>query len=347
MEQLKSLIEHRLRQVNKSGNDTIYLCPKCDDKSGHLYVDYDKGFFHCFHCGFKGRSLEYLARSLGIPVSDELLELSEDSQFKDDLEDVIAELSPSNHTRSFLEPANRRDISSYYYQQSKELSPEARSYLHQRDLTDAWIDFYRIREGIDLSERELLLDGELVQGMNLSGRVLIPSRDLQGDISYFLARDYLGCSDRKYLNPRKVVARAQEDLWNAELIQGDFVIICEGVFTAMAVNNLFGYPVATATYGKSISKPQRDTPPGTSQLERLVKMDKESYILFYDKDAKEETYKMSKLLSSYNLEVSYVTIPDEVGDKHTDAADLDHKTLLEVLRFPNRKKFNPLNFIIL
>ena len=62
----QNLIETKLEPIGEVGNDIVYRCPQCegDQGSGHFYVDYDKGFYHCFKCGLRGRKLESLLRFL-------------------------------------------------------------------------------------------------------------------------------------------------------------------------------------------------------------------------------------------------------------------------------------------
>lgn len=337
MNSYRSLIESVLDPVGVSGRDTIYICPKCDDKSGHLYVDYDHNMFHCFKCNYKGRSLSKLVKELGLDISFDYEDIDQPNR-NIMLDEVI---NPKSKETTVLDYSiNLKDLTEFYYNNSTVLSSVGRAYLNNRGVTDSMIDFYHIREGIDKSGVKFNINGKVYNGINYKNRVMIPSINKEGLISYFVARDYIGLSKQKYMNPPKELSYASEDVWCLDLVVSDNVIICEGVFTALSINSRLGKHIAVSTYGKDIAMKSSNLSNiiGTSQFDKLLNRDFVTYYMFYDKDAVEEMYNCAERLYNNKKEVKCILIPYDNYGKHADAADLSDNELLECIL--NAKEFN-------
>ena len=139
---------------------------------------------------------------------------------------------------------------------------------------------------------------------------MVPSLRRDGRISFYVGRDYIGDKPAKYMNPPKELGAASEDVWNLDMIESDSVIICEGVFTAIAASPF--KLNAVATYGKSISKVSSNDSGTivTSQGEKLLNKKFKNYYIAYDADAHKEAIQSCDYL--YDTRIEYVS--DAVAD---------------------------------
>lgn len=328
----QSLVERKLDPVGKSNNETIYRCPRCDDKSGHLYVNYDKGYFNCFKCSLGGKRLEGLLKILNIDVDYDY-----DKLYNEQDKELDAILLLKDKKLSFEEPAvdystDLTVLTEYYLSHVKPLSDRAYKYLLNRGLSERQIDALLIREGVNRYGQNITIRGKEYAGRDYSDRIMVPSLRRDGLISFYVGRDYTGTRDPKYLNPPKELGAASEDVWNLDMVTSDSVIICEGVFTAIAAS-----PAklnAVATYGKSIaSRSSNDA--GilvTSQGEKLLARKFKNYYIAYDADARIEAINSCKYLHDRGANVYLVMIdPEKYGPK-ADVADIGINEFIKLMK---------------
>ncbi len=81
----------------------------------------------------------------------------------------------------------------------------------------------------------------------------IPVYDENQQIAFYVER-FLYPKDLKYLYPSNI--KVSNFLYNFNRINGDFVILTEGVFDALAINVSFKKDVAVALFGKNLSETQ-------------------------------------------------------------------------------------------
>ena len=348
MDYYQTLIESKMECVGYSGENSIYRCPVCERNSGsgHLYVNYQKGMFNCFKCNFSGRSLSKLLTTIGYSITElkkmPVHLISEVSSPKRSslLEDVGGLLTTKSR-KVVSYSKDLRVLTDYYDFQTTELSPNAREYLYRRGIGDELISHYQMREGLNRSRDVIRMKGEEYQGRDYSGRILIPSLCAdRNEISFYVARDYLSRNNlAKYLNPPQSLAYSSEDVWNLSNVSSDSVVICEGVFTAIAAGG--SKYNAVATYGKSISNVSNTDKSDvivSSQGDKLVSRGFKYYIVAYDADAFEESLRTCEYLHSRGANVYYVRIPPLHGD-HTDVSDLTLDERSSV--FSRIKKYTP------
>lgn len=329
----KSLIERKLVPVGKSGNDIIYICPKCDDKSGHLWVNYNTNKFHCFRCDWGSKSLIPLVKELGMDISFNYDIF--DMDYSKGLEDILNMKDTLGKKRVVDYSRNLKTLTQYYEYHTKELSSVATEYLLGRGLSMDLINRLNIREGLNRYGETLDINGKKFIGRDYSERIMVPSTQRGGTIiSFFVARDYTGRKKNKYVNPPKELAFSSEDVFNLSNVDSEHVVICEGVFTAISVISALGKNMAVATYGKSIaSKSNSDNPTitVTSQGEKLLNRKFKTYYVFYDLDARSSALNTCKYLSDRGANVKLVTInTDKYGEK-ADANDLTKEEILECI----------------
>lgn len=338
MSYYKSLVERVLTPTDISGDEYIYPCPKCENVNTghHLYVNYSKDKFHCVKCGYGGKSISYLVKELGLKLDYDYEGML--STTSSELDDVINLSSTPKSKRTVDYSKNLDTLTTYYNIHTKELSLDARNYLYSRGLTDYWIDLFGIREGLNNYGFKYNINNKEYSGRDYSGRVLVPSINKNNKISFYVARDYTSLKKVKYLNPPKELAYASEDVWNLDIINSKDVVICEGVFSSIAVNIACNSLVSVATYGKSISDKSNsdsDLFNITSQGEKLLSKKFNTYYVFYDKDAKVEAFKTMEYLYNRGAYVKYVEIlTNDYGPK-ADASDM---TCEEIKHYLNISK---------
>ena len=325
----QSLIERKLAPVGKSGNDTIYVCPNCDDKSGHLWVNYQSNKFHCFKCGFKGRNIASLAIKLGLDVRFDYDRFED--KYSESLDSIIEDIGTKakrivDYSRSL------RTLTEYYNAHVKPLSPVAHNYLNSRGISDHIIERLRICEGINRYNDSIMIGNKSYEGRDYSGRIMVPSLQKSGRISFYVGRDYTDTKKNKYLNPPKTLAYSSEDVWNLDNVDSKHVIICEGVFTAITAGGL--KQNAVATYGKSISARSNSDNPNllvTCQGEKLLKRGFTTYYVAYDADALSESMNTAKYLHDRGAHVKVVRISPELYGPKADVNDIGYNEFLKLL----------------
>ena len=330
----QSLLERKLEPQGASGDEVVYICPnpECDDKSGHLYVNYMNNRWHCFKCGRGGYRLESLMKLANIAIDFDYSKIYNEAD--EELDNILSMRNTVLEKKEIVDYSTDLEVlTEYYNMHTSQLSSNAYSYLLSRGLTPSLIEKLQLREGVNLYGKVIRIRYKEFKGRDYSGRIMIPSLRRDGLISFYLCRDYTGNRNPKYINVPKELAIASEDVWNLDMIESNFVVICEGVFTSIAVNQALGKFVSVATYGKSISKRTKsDGVTATSQGEKLISRNFSQYIVFYDKDAKLEAMDTARYLHDRGANVRVVTIPEDMYGPKADAADMTREEVLKCIR---------------
>ena len=344
----QSLIEHKLVPQGSSGSETIYPCPFCEDinTGHHMYINYNSNKWHCFKCERGGRTLDSLLKRLGMSV-----EIDYDRYYNETSDRLDTELKELNKSLNVsleqykFDYSYDLDITTIYFQNHiQPLSLQAQQYLLNRGLSYENMNNFRLYEGKDNRGKIIHIKGKDYVGRNYSGRIMIPSMRRDNRVSYYLARDYKNIYKNKYSNAPKEIGIGSEDVWDLDMIQSDCIIICEGVFTALAVDLALGKRIACATYGKSIAHNSSTTLDNVkSQLDKLLMNNYSQYILFYDKDARESTNSTAKSLHDRGANVKIVVIPDNWYGAKADAGDMTKQEIKYLLS--NAKDYNKLDFV--
>ena len=139
-----------------------------------------------------------------------------------------------------------------------------------------------------------------------SGRIIVPSYDVDNKLNYFLARDFTGNAYLKYKNPpvsKDVV------VFENQIDFSEPLILCEGVFDAITIRRN-----AIALLGKNI--------PNKLKM-RLVQYGVKEVSIVLDNDAFKNALYLSESLMNDNIKVRLVRMGSE------DAADLGFKKVIE------------------
>ena len=195
MPDYQSLVETKLEPVGASGNDIIYRCPKCEDHSGHLYVNYDREYWHCFKCDAGGKRIESLLKVLNINADFDYERLY--TEHTKALDDILS-IKMIDEKFVMVDYSTDLDIlTEYYKQHTAPLSMKAYNYLIERGLTPQLIQKSCMVEGISRYGEMIHIKGKDYIGRDYSGRVMIPSLRRDGRISFYVARDYIGDKKNK------------------------------------------------------------------------------------------------------------------------------------------------------
>lgn len=194
-----------------------------DDSKFHTYINLEKNIFNDFKNG--GGSIYKL-------IAD-FLSISEDQVFYT----LVKEYSGrSNTTKEDL--IKREEI---IKEQIKIKLPE-----HLYWFSDVKSGFFRDKAYSYLKKRGIKEDyinemGYCVDG-DFDKRIIIPFWE-NGELVYFVARDYGGASGIKYKNPTGVGNR--DFIYNYDKIK-DEVIIAEGIMDILSLDEQVGFPIMSA-----------------------------------------------------------------------------------------------------
>lgn len=268
------IIESFLGGYYKSRNEFLFHCPKCKHHKPKLSINFDKDVFKCWICDYNGRTISRLVYYYGKKEHKESwnaeLGIVDQSQLDKPVEEEIVIALP----KEFISLTGNKITP---------LSLSARKYLNARGLATYDIIWWKIG---------YCPDGQY------KNRIIIPSFDLEGNINYFIARNY---KDKwnKYLNP----SVKKDFIFNELYLDWDKdITIVEGVFDAIVARN--SIPLLGSTLRED-----------SYIFQRIVEKCSKVFIAL-DHDARAKEDKIIKLLLSYGVEVYRIDTSgfDDVGE---------------------------------
>jgi DNA primase len=296
---LLGAVENVLGKSYKRAKDNhAFNCPFCNHKKPKLEINFntnDKGEnpWECWVCETRGRTIRSLLKQLKIsgPQAQEVLQyIKKGEQVEYQIEKAI-EL-PKEFQPLYLAPTTSFSANI------------ARKYLYDRGITDNDILKHNI--------------GYCIAG-EFSDRIIIPSYDQNNQLNFYVARSF-NRSYAKYKNPeasKDIIVFENLINWNQP------IIICEGVFDAMAIRRN-----AIPILGKNISK---------SLLKKIVTSKVKEIYIALDRDALKKAVKFCEQFISMGKKVYLVDMdekdPSEMGfqlftNHIQDAEELDLSSLM-------------------
>jgi len=274
-------IENILGKSHKRARENhAFHCPFCNHRKPKLEINMatnEKGHnpWECWVCQTKGRTIRSLLRQLKTPrdTANEILK-------------YVPKGATIEYKQLSIIELPKEYQSLYSASSTSVIANLVKKYLYERGLTDN--DFIKYSIGYCTS-------GEY------GGRVIIPSYSESNQLNYFIARSYDG-NFYKYRNPEV----SKDVIFFENLINwGTPIILCEGVFDAMAIRRN-SIPIL----GKNISK--------TLYKKILTSQVKDIFIAL-DSDAKDRALEIAEKLLNQGKKAYIVNMedkdPSEMGFK--------------------------------
>jgi len=125
-------------QVNESGKNYKAKCPFHNEKTPSFFISPDRGTYYCFGCGAKGDIFSFVQQFEGTDFLGSLKLLAEKAGIE--LSSFRSSESKDDKERWYeiMEEATK------YFESVFQSTPEARSYLRDRGLSDKTIESFRI-----------------------------------------------------------------------------------------------------------------------------------------------------------------------------------------------------------
>lgn len=254
-----------LGNFKKQGSEFLFFCPKCKHHKQKLSVNISKNAFKCWVCGWSGKKISSLIWKQGGAANfHKWQELS-----------GVIDLAYDEEEKKEIEISLPPDFQLLWNNKSLN-AQRARSYLFkERNLTEQDLMWWKI-------------------GYSLKGdfhhRVIIPSFDNDGELDFFVARNYLN-NFVSYLNPPKT----KDIIFNELFIDWkEDIIITEGVFDAIIAGN------AIPLLGSSLME--------NSYIFQTIVKNKDTVYVALDKDARNRQIQIMDLFLAYGLTVFDVRV---------------------------------------
>lgn len=302
-----------------------FCCPKCAEENGgvvdnkfNLEINFKLGKYHCWKCDSKGNILKLIKKYGGN-------ELARD--YKEDIKMILSAMMYHKDEYSSLSEIIREDE----IKLPKTFTPinniedlknnKLKKFLEKRRITQDMINMYHI--GYTKWEGE---------EKNIRSRLIVPSYDRNGNLTYWVGRDFTGYEGRqKYLN---VKADRKKIIFNEGLIEWDGdVVLVEGIIDSLV------YPNCIPLMGKQLYK-------DSLLYETLMKKSNSNIIICLDSDTNiNETKRIYRILNKSRLKnkIRYIRM-----EKYKDFGEIfeteGKKGLIETLS--NSKQFTDFELLI-
>ncbi|MBN2503753.1 MAG: DNA primase [Bacilli bacterium] len=309
--------------LQPSGKNYKGLCPFHNEKTPSFFVSKERGSFHCFGCGEKGDSINFIQKFKNISYVEALEFLAE--KYHIEIERVGSTEIGVSHDRYFR--INQEAMEFYQLHLTNlEKGKNALEYLKQRGLDVHTIRYFEIgyapADGDALyqhlktkyEEIDLLTIGLI--NKNQSGgyydlfrdRIVFPIKDESGHVVGFSSRLYEDKENEpKYVNsPFTEIFTKGEIMYNLDRAQSFIrrdkrVVLYEGFMDVIA-SVKSGVKAAICSMGTQLTQNQA----------RLIKRYTDKVLLCYDGDNAgfEAMAKAIKLLMAEAIEVEIILLPE-------------------------------------
>ena len=290
-------------QPLKKTNEYMWWSPFISHHKPKLQVNIQTGKWHCWVSNQGGHNLFQLLKQVGAP------------------RELFKELSDSiGGTYYTSDKKDKKDIVLSLPKEAKPLwnSDDSVQKLHALKFV--------YERGLDMSD---ILRYNLHYCLNgvYQNRIIIPSYDSDGILNYFVGRDFYK-STMKYKNPP-----IQKDIIGFDLYVNwsEPIILCEGVFDAMAIKNN-----TIPLFGKTI----------LSKLEKkIVEKKVKNIVIVLDDDAFNDSLKMIEKFNNMGIKVDFVKLkgqdPSALGYKNmithlNTSTEVNFKELMRMKIYGNR-----------
>ena len=281
-------------QSLKKSNEYMWWSPFVSHHKPKLQVNVQTGKWHCWVSNQGGHNLFQLLKQVGAP------------------RELFKELSDSiGGTYYTSDKKQDKQITLNLPKEAKPLWNGGDSLQKQHALN------FLYKRGLDMSD---ILRYNLHYCLNgvYQNRIIIPSYDSDGILNYFVGRDFYK-SIMKYKNPP-----IPKDIIGFDLYVdwGEPIILCEGVFDAMAIKNN-----TIPLFGKTI----------LPKLEKkIVEKRVKNIVIVLDDDAFNDSLKMIEKFQNMGIKVDFVKLQGK------DPSDLGYKKMIHHLNTSTEVNFKEL-----
>jgi len=295
------------RRFSHGQADVPFNCPKCDAGGNkyNLEVNTAKGVFNCWACGYRGKLLRLFkdyaserqwAILRTLPIYSEAAGVIETAPARGPKVDV----TPKESLGSFRSLTVRWDDSIHYL--------AALNYLKDRGINE------RLIKKWDIAYAD--------EGPN-KHRVIIPSRNEQGELEYYVARGFYDSVFPKYRNPS---ISKQSIIFGEKFIDWRSpVVLVEGVFDALiALNAVPILGTEIRSHKKLLAKIRANRTPVTVCL---------------DAEAWDKSKAAYKVLDDLGVDVRITRVPDQYGDLSSAYEKGGKSAVLGILDSAHRMTF--------
>jgi DNA primase len=281
-------------QTLKKTNEYMYWSPFTQHHKPKLQVNIQTGKWHCWVSNQGGHNLFQLLKQVGAP------------------RELYKELSEAVGTTYYT--SEKKDDKQTILNLPKEAKPlwnggDSLQKLHALKFV--------MERGLDMSDiirynLHYCLSGEY------QNRIIIPSYDSNGQLNYFVGRDFYK-GGMKYKNPpipKDIIGFDLYVDWNQP------IVLCEGVFDAMAIKNN-----SIPLYGKTILP---------KLYKKLIEKKVSHIIIALDDDAFDDSLKIIDKFINQGIVVNFVKL------KGSDPSELGYKKMINRLETSAEVNFKEL-----
>ena len=297
------LLEEIFGDHKQQGDEYLFFCPECEFHKKKLSFNIHKDCYKCWYCDWRGNSIYWAIRRCGTHKQKStwrrlagIIDHSEEENLNF-LEEKIEEALPIDLPKEFRTLSTKK---------VSVLSLPARKYLSGRRISEYDIAYWKM--------------GYCPEG-KYADRIIIPSFDLDGNVNYFVARNY-----KSNFLPYKNPASPHNFIFNELYIDWEQdVVMCEGVFDAVVAGNAI--PLLGSTLRED------------SYVLRQLVFNQATVYLALDPDAEYKEFKIKKLLLQYGLKVFKINVKpfkdvgemtkEEFEKRKREAEEITNDTIFE------------------
>lgn len=303
-------------------------CPNCHDERWKVYLNAETGLGNCFVCDKSFNKWAFIADHLETTDKRVIVRHIEDTLklFGYQPKKKRVDTQPSEPKKCLLPssmPLPTVDGRNAQYLEERGVSSEYAKYF---DLSYSFTGTYSFKSD----------DGEIIT-QSFRDRIIIPVRDLDGEVVTFQGRDVTGESKTKYLFPSKLMGTARF-LYNghkALSLRAREVLVGEGAFDVIAQKiaidqfDEMKHIVPVGTFGKHLS----ETVSGPSQVDAFRRLRHEAGLeevtIMWDGEqaALKSALEAARKLVGIGLKVRVAMLP-----KGCDPAEVDAETVRDAWR---------------
>ena len=273
----------------RSNDEHLFACPYCKHHKKKLSINIEKNLYKCWICESTGRDIRRLVRRFGdfnqLQAWDKLTNRININEFDDLFTENAAKRIDSQLIvlpSGFISLNNEASLS----------ATPALNYLKKRGILDKDTLYWKMG---------YCMDGRY------ANRIIVPSFDDNGDLNYFVARNF-SSDPRKYLNPPV----SKDIIFNELYLEWDTdLVVTEGIFDAIVAG-----PNAVPLLGSTLR-------PNSKLFMKIVQNDTPVFLAL-DPDADKKEKRIIKLFLTYGLEVYKIDISG-----YQDVSDMGREEFLK------------------